>query len=244
MRPIVFFDLETTGTSITEDKIVSFAAMKALRNGEIIAAVKTILVNPTIKIPDAATAVHGITNEMVAEKKPFKAYSKAIYDYFDGCDIGGYNISHFDVPMLAEEFNRCGIHWPTEGVQFIDACTIFKKKHERTLSAAVKVYLNEEHADAHEASADVTATFRVFQAQLIQHLDLAEMDNQELSKYCLGDNAVDPTGKIGLNEQEEFIYLFGKDKGKVIKEHPGFAEWMLTKDFSIITKRIIKQILQ
>jgi DNA polymerase-3 subunit epsilon len=243
MKPIIYFDLETTGTEVDKSRIVQIAAARIdPETGE--AKTKKVLVNPGILIPKEASDVHGITDQMVEGCPTFKAISKSLFEYMDGCDLGGFNIINFDVPLLAEEFLRAGLNWPAPGTLFIDAMKIFYEKEPRTLSGAVKHYLKREHADAHDAQADILATIEVYHAQLKAYADLGQMDRQELHDFCQGDEKrVDLAGKIVLNATGVPVYSFGKDKGKSIKNNPGFAIWMLKNSFPTETKNHLKKLL-
>jgi DNA polymerase-3 subunit epsilon len=201
-------------------------------------------VNPEMSIPESASAIHGITNESVKDCKTFKQLASEILDFFKGCDVGGFNIGYFDIPLLSEEFLRAGLDWDISNIRVFDSCVIFKKKEERTLSAASQFYLNEELQSAHSALNDVEASIKVFQAQLNKYDDLKGMSSYELAAYSsYTSNSLDPACKIGKDEQGEAIYLFGKNKGLRVKDEPGFAEWMLSKDFPLTTKKVIRQIL-
>ena len=162
-NPLVFFDLETTGINITNDRIVEISYLKIYLNGKEIST--TYLVNPERPIPAEATAIHKITDEMVADKPTFKELAKTIARDLEGCDIAGYNSNRFDVPLLMEEILRAGIDIDLSHRKFIDVQTIFHKKEQRTLSAAVRFYCGSELDGAHSAEADTRATYEVLKGQ-------------------------------------------------------------------------------
>lgn len=246
MKPIVIFDLETTGTEVEASKIVELACLKVSHDLQPLAdqTVKRILINPGIPIPPEAIEVHKITDDMVKDAGVFGRYAKAIYDYFAGCDVAGFNSNRFDVPLLAEEFARVGINWPEPDTNFIDVYQIFAYKEPRDLSGAVKFYLNREHETAHSAEGDILATAAVLAAQIGRYPELAGMGAKEIHQFCQGEQQwVDLAGKIVLNKDGVAVYAFGKDKGKSVKGNPGFAQWMLKQSFPTNTKNVIRSIL-
>lgn len=164
IRPIAFFDLETTGTDVEKDFIVSINIIKIMPGGEV--EKKGALLNPGIPIPEGASSVHGITDQMVKDAPTFKQYSRGILGFLDGCDLGGFNLLKFDVPLLFNEFERSGISWDLSTIHIVDAGNIYKIQEPRTLSAAYKFYTGHVLEDAHEAEADNMATIEVFMAQL------------------------------------------------------------------------------
>ena len=180
---------------------------------------------------------------MVATAPKFANLAKALLSFFDGCDLAGYNIVGFDVPMISEEFARCGIEWPAEDVRYIDAFKIFLEKEKRDLAGAARFYLNKDHTGAHDARVDVIMTVQVAAKQLMQYTDLAAMTPSQLSKFCTGERSIDLAGKIVLNEAGIPVYGFGKDKGKPVQENPGFGKWMLGQSFPTNTKNIIKKLI-
>lgn len=242
-KPLVVFDLETTGTDVVKDKIVSLAAIKMFSPTNL-DKVKKIMVNPGMPIPAGATEVHGITDAMVADCPAFKAYAKALSEYLWGCNLAGYNIKNFDVSMLAEEFARCGITFPIGDTAFIDACNIFKAKEQRDLAAAVKFYTGGQIEDAHSAEGDVISTIRVLFGQMERYEDLSAMTVKELDLFCSGGvKTADLAGKIAYDEQGHPVYNFGKSKGVRVVDDSGFGLWMLKQDFPTDTKNVVKKIL-
>jgi DNA polymerase-3 subunit epsilon len=205
---------------------------------------KNILVNPGMPIPKEATEVHNITDDMVKEAMPFAAYAKGIHEFFSGCILCGYNIKNFDVPLLSEEFSRCGINWPDADVKIIDAYKIFAIKERRDLTYAVKFYTGETLGGAHDAEVDVDATINVFAAQMRVYPDLKAMSVDELQRFCdEGVTNVDLAGKIVLNGQGVAVYSFGKSKGVPVTSDKGFGEWMLKNDFPENTKAIVRSLI-
>lgn len=240
-RPIVFFDLETTGPDIVADRAIQFAAIKLTGDLSGEGEEMNILINPGRPILPSAIEVHHITDEMVAGRPKFCELSTDLFRFIDGCDYAGYNIVQFDVPMLSEEFSRCGIEWPAAGSKFLDALHVFREKERRDLAGAMRFYLDADHIDAHDALADVKATRRVLVAQMARYADVSSVDSY--GTFCTNPNALDLAGKIMLNEAGEAVYAFGKDKGKSVKRFPGFGQWMLGQSFSANTKNIVRSLI-
>lgn len=244
-RPIVFFDLETTGTNITQDRIVEISMIKLLPDPTKQPIVETRRVNPCIPIPAEATAVHGITDEDVARCRTFKEMAKEIAQFFVGCDIAGFNSNKFDLPMLSEEFGRAGVSFDFSKHRFIDVQTIFHKKEQRTLVAAYRFYCGKNLEEAHSAAADTMATLEVLEAQLERYPDLPN-DVEQLSLYSSQNNNVDLMGRLVYNEQGQEVINFGKYKGKpaeeVLKKDPGYYSWILSGDFPQNTKDVFTRI--
>ena len=240
---IVFFDTETTGTDICKDRICQISTLKMDADFNELEPIKKRLINPGIPIPPGATAVHGITDDMVRNAPKFSQIATSLFGFLEGCALGGYNIIQFDVPLLAEEFIRVGKEWPAPGTLLADAFKVFIQKERRDLSAAAEFYLNEKHEGAHDAGADVIMSWKVLAAQLSRYEDLKGGSLEDLHKFCLGEMAVDMAGKLKRDEQGIIVYSFGKDKDLPVKTNPGFAQWMLANSFPIETKRKIRQIL-
>lgn len=237
MKDIIFFDLETTGVDTSKDRIVSMCSWKLDADFQERVPIKTHLINPGIPIPPEASAVHGITDEMVKDAPTFAQLANGMFDFYDGCDYAGFNIINFDVPLLSEEFDRVGKSWPRVGSKFVDAHKIFAAKERRDLSGAAYFYLGEKHEDAHDATADVKMTVAVFKAQRNRYADLTDID--AIDKISRGEKAVDIAGKLEFNENGDIVYAFGKDKGKVVRDNPGFGRWMLGQSFPRQTKFIV-----
>lgn len=238
-RPLVALDIEATGLDIAKDRIVTLAAQ---RFGEMTSR-HLFQVNPGITMSDEVIAVHGITNEMCARWEPFASQAQSVFALIDGCDLLTFNGLNYDIPLLWEELNRCGIEWSLDGVRVIDAGNVFKKKEERTLSAAVQFYCDREHEGAHDASADVDATLDVINSQLVRYQDLRSMSLAELDAFSRFDERIDLAGKIVKGKDGRPTYAIGKVRGTAVEDDLGFADWMLSKDFSANTKMVIRKIL-
>lgn len=242
-RPIIFFDLETTGKEVASARICSISIIKEYPNGTI--EKKSRLVNPTIEIPAEATDVHGITNEMVQNELTFKNTSRKLIEFMSGCDFVTYNGNNFDIPILAEEFLRCGISFPEPNTRFIDAFSIFLKESPRTLSAAYKNYCDKELDNAHNSEADTNATYEVFKKQLEVHESLKGKTIDEIHDYCNPTKRADLAGKIIIDENGEYLYNFGKNKDKKVKDDLSYAQWILSSNtFTLNTKNVLSKILE
>ena len=196
-KPIIFFDLETTGTNITTDRIVEISMIKIMPNGE--EKERTLRINPEMPIPAEATAVHHITDEDVANCRTFKEIAKDLAQSFLGCDIAGFNSNRFDIPMLDQEFQRVGVKFDFTKPRFIDVQTIFHKKEQRTLVAAYKFYCGKDLEGAHSALHDTRATYEVLKAQLDMYEDLPH-DMEALSDFSSQNRNVDLAGRVIYNE--------------------------------------------
>lgn len=242
-RPICFFDLETTGIEVAKDRIVEISIYKVFPNGT--TESKTWLVNPTIPIPPQTTAVHGITNEKVANEPTFKELASVIYTLMKDSDLGGFNSDRFDIPLLAEELLRAGVDFDMKNRVSVDVQTIFHKKEERTLSAAYKFYCNQNLENAHSAEADTMATYEILKAQLDRYPDL-ENDIKQLSEYTTRKKSVDFAGFIAMNAEGKEIFTFGKNKGLLVEEvldkEPGYYGWIQNADFPLYTKKVLTAI--
>ena len=236
-KPIIFFDLETTGINITKDRIVEISIIKVMPSGEEIE--KTRRINPEMPIPAEATAVHHITDEDVAQCPSFKMVAKDLARIFTGCDIAGFNSNRFDIPMLDQEFQRAGVKFDFSKPRFIDVQTIFHKKEQRNLIAAYKFYCGKNLEDAHSANADTRATYEVLKAQLDRYDDLPN-DMEKLSEFSTQNRNVDLMGRLIFNDDRKEVINFGKYKGRlaeeVLRQDPGYSSWLLTGYFSQNTK--------
>lgn len=242
MKPICFFDLETTGTDKTKDRIIEIAI--AMYDGKDIIDSFHMYINPGMPIPQSAIDVHGITNEKVKDSPFFKDVAADISTFIKDCDLGGYNSNGFDIPFLYIEMNRAGIVLNLNGVRFFDACNIFKRKEERTLSAALKFYTGQLHDTAHSAMDDVLATIDVFNAQLIRYDDLKEKDLEGLALYCNYDNPrCDLSGNFQIDANGDYVLTFGKHKGQKAKNVKDYLLWMMGQDFLPDTKAIIQSLI-
>lgn len=242
-RPICFFDLETTGTDISKDRIVEIAIFKVYPNGN--KESKTWLVNPEMPIPAQTTAIHGITNEKVAHEPTFKELSSHVYNMIKDADLAGFNSDRFDIPLLAEELLRAGVDFDMKNRVSVDVQTIFHKKEERTLSAAYRFYCEQTLENAHSAEADTMATYEILKAQLDRYSDL-ENDIKSLSEFTKRKTAVDFAGFIVLDKDGDEVFSFGKHKGlkveKVLEQEPGYYGWIQNADFPLYTKKVLTAI--
>lgn len=229
-KAIISIDLETTGMSITKDRIVEIACIKFDGTST---EEKCIRINPTIPIPKEATEIHGIKDEDVADKPTFKQYARGIMQFIEGCDILAYNGNRFDIPLLYMEFYRAGIEWNYLGTNFIDSCAIYKRKEPRDLTAAMKFYYGETYESAHSALTDARATLKVFAEQLRRY-DMK--DSKDIALYSNYDSPfVDMGGWFSLQDGK-YVLAKGKSKGTFDK---GFLEWMLKLDDLLPDARII-----
>lgn len=236
-KPIIFFDLETTGINITHDRIVEISVIKIMPNGE--TTERTRRVNPEMPIPAEATAVHHITDADVANEPTFKMIAKSLAQMFTGCDIAGYNSNRFDVPMLDQEFRRAGVDFDFSSARMIDVQTIFHKKEQRTLEAAYRFYCSKQLDGAHSALADTRATYEVLKAQL-DHYDDLQNDIAFLSDYSAQNRNVDFMGRLVYDDCHREVVNFGKYKGRlaeeVLRTDPSYYNWIMQGDFSQNTK--------
>ena len=242
-KPICFFDLETTGVNISQDRIVEISILKVYPNGT--EESKTWLVNPEMPIPPEVTAIHGITNEKVENEPTFKQLAKDIHNMIKDSDLGGFNSNRFDIPLLAEEMLRAEVDFDMKNRVAVDVQTIFHKMEQRTLSAAYKFYCDENLEDAHSAEADTKATYEVLKAQIARYDEL-ENDTKFLAEFSARKKFADFAGFIIFNKQKEECFSFGKHKGKrvvdVLEEEPGYFGWLLNADFPLYTKKVLTAI--
>jgi DNA polymerase-3 subunit epsilon len=242
-NPIVFFDLETTGTNIVTDRVVEISYLKVYPNGN--EESKTRRINPEMPISPQATEIHGITNEDVKDAPTFKAIAKSLAAQIEGCDLAGYNSNRFDIPILAEEFLRVGVDIDLMKRKFVDVQTIFHKKEQRTLSAAFKFYCDKDLDNAHSAEADTRATYEILKAQLDRYPDL-QNNISFLSEYSSYGNHADFAGRLIYNEKKQEVINFGKYKGRLVedvfREDPGYYGWIIQGDFPLYTKKVFTNI--
>ena len=243
-KPVVFFDLETTGTNTVLDRIVEISYLKVWPNGN--EDMHTRRVNPEMPIPGEATAVHGITDDDVRDCPTFKEIAKEIARDFEGSDIAGFNSNRFDVPLLAEEFLRAGADIDLSRHRFIDVQVIFHKMEQRTLSAAYKFYCGKELTDAHSADGDTRATYEVLMAQLDRYPDVIKNDMAWLSEFSSFTKNVDFAGRVIRNDKGQEVFNFGKYKDmpviEVFRRDPGYYSWILQGDFPLNTKQVLTRI--
>jgi DNA polymerase-3 subunit epsilon len=244
IKPLVFFDLETTGKNVKEDRIVEISLKKVDHHFQAIAEF-TSRVNPGIPIPPEATAVHGISDEMVKNEPHLKDVIEKIGGILEGADVAGYNSNFYDVPLLYNELLRAGYTWDVSKVHFIDVCSIYKRKEDRTLSAAVKFYLSRDHENAHGAQSDRDATIEIFKAQLQQYPELSGMSREQLALYCNYDiPRADLSGCFTVDKDGDYVINFGKKcKGAKAKDNLNYVKWMMGENFMPDTKEICKKIL-
>lgn len=242
-KPICFFDLETTGIDIGKDRIVEISIFKVYPNGN--KESKTWLVNPTIPIPPQTTAVHGITDEKVANEPTFNELASAVYNMIKDSDLAGFNSDRFDIPLLAEEMLRAGVDFDMKNRVSVDVQTIFHKKEERTLSAALKFYCGQDLENAHSAEADTMATYEILKAQLERYPDL-ENDMKLLSEFSTRKKNADFAGMISFDKEGNEVFSFGKHKGvkvdTVLENEPGYFSWIQNADFPLYTKKVLTAI--
>lgn len=244
-KPIVFFDLETTGVNIATDRIVEISVLKLFPNGN--KESKTWLVNPEVEIPKESAEIHGITNEKVLTEPTFKQLAPKVSEMIAGCDLAGFNSNRFDIPLLAEELMRAGIDFDMKNRKAIDVQVIFHKKEQRTLSAGYQFYCGKELEGAHGAEADTNATYEILLSQVDKYDDIGNTV-ETLSAYSTHGKRADFAGFILMNEKDQEIFSFGKYKGRtveeVFKENPGYNNWIQNADFPLYTKKVLKEIKQ
>ena len=271
-KPLVIFDLETTGLDLVKERIIQLSYIKVMPNGEEIRHDYTI--NPEKPIPAEVTELTGISDADVAGKPTFMELAKTLEEEFKGCDFAGYNSNNFDIPLLAEEFLRAGIDFDFGKCRLIDACAIFRKMEKRNLAAAYKFYCGrkmEDDFEAHRADQDTEATYRVLMGQLDRYTPENEPDEPErrlendmqlLADFSKQNDNVDSAGRIiwapkkdakgqpvvGAegNPVKEEVFNFGKHKGEpvaqVLRFDPGYFSWVLSGDFTYNTKQVLTRI--
>ena len=231
-RPLAFLDLETTGLSVNSDRIIELAVILVSPQGHVLEKVRRF--NPGIPIPPEATAIHGITDEDVAEEPPFAARAKALAELLEGCDLGGFNIRRFDLPMLAAEFKRAGVPFTVQGRHLLDAQTIFHREEPRDLSAAARFYLGREHSEAHTALGDIRTTAAVLSAQMAKY---PHLPREMASLHAYLDETspfLTELDRWFTRKGEDLVFNRGKHKGealaRVAAEAPDYLQWMLGAD--------------
>ena len=270
-KPLVIFDLETTGLDLVKDRIIQISYIKVFPDGR--EERRNLFVNPECRIPKEVTALTGISDEQVAEAKTFKELAPELSEAFAGCDFAGFNSNHFDVPLLAEEFLRAGVDFDFSKCRLIDAQTIFHKMERRNLAAAYKFYCGrkmEEDFEAHRADQDTEATYRVLMGELDKYAPGAnedpekvlENDMNKLAEFSRVNNNVDFAGRIVWGEMKDRngntlldeqgnprlteVFNFGKHKGipvaDVLHIDPGYYSWILSGDFTYNTKQVLTRI--
>jgi len=254
-NPLVIFDLETTGISISQDRILEYSFVKILPNQE--KEVKTQRINPTIQIPNESSLIHGIYQEDIADAPTFKQEAKNLAKWLEGCDLGGFNVIKFDVPLLMEEFLRADVEFEIKKRKLIDAQRLFHLMEKRNLSAAYKFYCDKELNNAHSAEADTLATLAVLEAQVERYNDMEVRDNlgKKIGNFANDMDRLhsltftkmaDLAGRIVYNNKDEIVFNFGKHRGKLVadifKSEPSYFDWMMRGDFTRDTKRKLTEI--
>jgi DNA polymerase III subunit epsilon len=256
-RPLVVFDLETTGTHVGSDRIIQICLLKIMPDHSEV--VRNYLVNPGIPIPPETTMIHGIRDEDVADKPIFKELAGEIVAFIGNSDLAGYNSNKFDVPLLVEELLRAGHSFDLKHRNLIDVQNIFHKMEQRTLKAAYRFYCGNELINAHDAEADTRATFEVLKAQLERYQDADFTDQagvvskpvvnrvEALAKFSVMYPTADLVGHIGFDARGQEVFNFGKHKGKNVevvfqKDEPSYYDWMMKGDFPLSTKEVITAI--
>ncbi|MGV6861730.1 MAG: exonuclease domain-containing protein [Putridiphycobacter sp.] len=244
-KPVVFFDIESTGLSVSKDRIVELGLIKV--NPDQSEETLTLRINPEMPISKESEEIHGISLEDLKDAPTFKDVAERIVKFIDDADLAGYNSNKFDVPMLLEEFSRVGVDFKMSNRKAIDVQNIFHKKEQRTLAAAYQFYCDKEIENAHSAEADIRATYEVLKAQLDRYPDL-ENDMDYLAEFSQNSKhkLLDFAGRLAINKNGEPIYNFGKHKDKTIQDvfnqEPGYHAWMLNNDFPFYTKKVLKEI--
>ena len=245
VRPIAFFDIESTGVVPQRDRIVEIAVVKLWPDGHQQTTVRRL--NPGIPIPAGATAVHGITDADVADAPSFADIAEKLFNYLSDCDLAGYNITGFDVPILEAEFKRAGYDFAAVSHKIVDAYNIFCKLYPRTLTAAYKFFCGKELSDAHSAGADTTATLEVLLGEMDRHAELPDdVDGLAVFSDLAGPDAVD-RGRRFKWSGDEVVVNFGKNAGRTLRDiaenDPGFLRWILRGDFADDVKEIASNAL-
>ena len=270
-KPLVIFDLETTGLDLVKDRIIQISYIKVHPNGK--EERGNELINPEKPIPEEVIALTGISNDDVKDKPTFKQIAQSLAEMFVGSDFAGFNSNHFDIPLLAEEFLRAGIDFDFTKCRLIDAQTIFHKMERRNLAAAYKFYCGrkmEEDFEAHRADQDTEATYRVLMGELDMYAPGANEDENkvlnndmdELASFSKTNNNIDFAGRIVWGEKKDRygkpildkdgnpqlteVFNFGKHKGIPVADvfhiDPGYYSWILAGDFTYNTKQVLTRI--
>ena len=255
-RPIVFFDIESTGLIVGADRIVEICLLKVMPDNTTIT--KTELVNPQMHIPEVVSELHGIYDKDVADKPTFRELAPSIRDFIKNCDLAGYNLIKFDLPLLVEEFLRAEVDLDMRCVRVVDVQNIFHRMEPRHLRAAYKFYCGEELVNAHTAEADTVATFKILEAQLSKYENTTIKDENDkeyipiknniadLSAFSINDRHVDFAGHIIFDKNDVEVFNFGKYKGfsveRVFIKEPPYYDWMMKSNFPLYTKKVIQNI--
>ena len=246
-RPLVFFDLETTGVDVVNDRVVQIGALRYEPGGGEPVRYKR-LVHPGRPIPAETTAIHGISDADVADAPRFEALADELLELFDGADVGGYNVGKFDLPLLLEEFARCGRRFETAGRRVVDSLELFYRMEPRTLAGALRFYCGEEMTDAHDAMADIEATVKVLNGQLRRYVPDGRLtaDVARLHELSTRPGQLDATNRLRRDGDGEIVFNFGKYRGKrareVFRKEPSYYHWIQDKDFSVQVKAYTKEL--
>jgi DNA polymerase III subunit epsilon len=255
-KPIVFIDLETTGLSVTADRIIEICMIRIIPEGK--SEMITQRINPTIPISEEAFQTHGISNADVKNQPVFSDLASSFSKFIGNADMAGYNVIKFDIPMLVEEFLRAGIDFDLKNRKFVDVQNIFHKMEPRNLAAAYKFYCNKDLRNAHSAEADTIATYEILKCQLEMYKETPFEDKEgnisypikndiaSLSAFSYHTRNVDLVGHIIFNEKDEEVFNFGKYKGKTVEnvflQEPQYYDWMMKGQFPFSTKKVITSI--
>ena len=245
-RPLVVFDIESTGTTPRKDRIIELAAVKLMPDGTEIS--KCWLMNPGVKIPPETTKIHGITDEIVKDCPTFADKADEIFAFFEGCDLSGFNADRFDIPCLEEEFARVGKNFAPSSRRHVDVQRIYHRMEPRDLSAAVRFYLGRDHAGAHGAEADARATLEVLKAQMEKYPELPQTVG-EMDEYLVPHDPMnaDRYGMLRWKDGELTIN-FGKKKGeslrKLMLNEPNYLRWIVKGDFDTEVKAIVRDLME
>lgn len=245
-RPLVAFDLETTGLDVNEDRIIEISCVRMGVDGT--REARTRRLNPGKPIAPEATAVHGIRNEDVAHEPGFAQVAKSLLDLFRGCDVTGFNIERFDLPLLVKEFERCGLAFPGEPMRVIDSFQIYMKQEPRDLASAYRYYCGAKLERAHSAEADATAAADILLAQIARYEDMPR-DIATLDAFCHPEHPdwLDPDGRI-VWKGDVAVLGFGKHRDRSLetlaRDQPDYLRWMAGANFSIEVVQIVKAALK
>ncbi|MBI3178927.1 MAG: 3'-5' exonuclease, partial [Deltaproteobacteria bacterium] len=245
-RPLVVFDLETTGLDVERDRIVEISCVKLMPAGD--RQVRTRRLNPGLPIAASATEVHGISDADVKDEPTFAKVARSLYEFLSGADLAGFNIEHFDLPLLVAEFARVGLVFPSAPASVIDAWRIFLMKEPRDLSAAFRFYCGKDLDHAHAAEADAMAAADVLAAQIRRYGDLPETP-PELHEAChpIHPDWLDPEGKIVWRDNDA-VFAFGRYRDRPLRtlaaESPDYLRWVSGANFSPEVRRIAEAALR
>lgn len=251
-RPLVFLDLETTGTDVASDRIVEIAFVKVMPDGatESLPEFKDtrFLINPGRPIPIESSMVHGVYDADVKNAPLFSDCAQMLSDFIEGCDLAGFNSNKFDIPLLAEEFLRAGIPFSLDGRSSVDVQVLFHKLEPRNLSAAYKYYTGGTLENAHAALIDTQATYEIFKGMFEKYKDeerALPTTIEEIETLSSYGKRADLIGNLQYNEEGEMVFGFGKHKGAkvadVLTSEPGYFGWMMNADFPLYTKEVLRK---